>query len=201
MDAPLALEPTPGERGFSSSFSADRFEAMKAFLLLLLSVAADVPWQAGPTPNIDIPPSGDTSTKVARPFVEFTGTDAAPLPVRVMVNRDESGLAITRLWTNTAPYVVMTQRVEAINTPCPECGQPNHHQREIVLMGSSDTVYVELVYAGVTNTFMLHGEIRTNIWTVTNVVPLAGQRTQPGWSGPPLPPGVWTTNSAARFHR
>lgn len=75
-------------------------------------------------------------------------------------------------------------RFESIATPCPECGQGNHHRLAIQGYVVFELHTVRITVDGVSSTNYARG-FMTNFFT-TNIVPiLAASRTQPGWRMPP----------------
>lgn len=112
-----------------------------------------------------------------------------------------SGLAITsallrsppvlaRTWTNRVQQIMQVISVQHVDTPCPECGQVNHHSRQVVLQADYDKVYTEIVYQGRTNQLLVGSTVVTN-YLATNYLFQAWNR---GGAAPALPV---STNTAA----
>lgn len=89
--------------------------------------------------------------------------------------------------TNRVTNIVRTLKTEPVEGLCPECGQPNHHERRVDYLCAFDMVYLSLKTSYGTN-MTLVGCGPTNYWIATNLFlrPIVG-RTQPGFQPPPLP--------------
>lgn len=95
-------------------------------------------------------------------------------------------LRLSALTTNRYTNFLATLRVEPILTPCPECGQANHHERRIEHVEVYDLVTATLVSGGQTNVARVYQSPRTAA-VVTNVVLRLQARRQPGWTNAPVP--------------
>lgn len=91
------------------------------------------------------------------------------------------------LSTNRVTNIVRTLKTEPVSGPCPECGQPNHHDRRVDYLAACDMIYLSLKTSFGTNVTLV-GCGPTNYWIATNLFlrPIVG-RTQPGFQPPPLP--------------
>lgn len=107
--------------------------------------------------------------------------------------------AVSSLATNRYTNLLAVLRVSPLDTPCAECGAPNHHERRIESVETFEVVSATIVAGGQTNTFAIYQGAKTGA-VVTNVylraapanaaVPLPySVRRQPGQTAPipPLP--------------
>lgn len=85
---------------------------------------------------------------------------------------------ITKTWTNKVPTTLQVVSVTSVEHPCPECGQVNHHNRQITLMADYNKVYTEIVYQGRTNQLLVSSTVVTN-YMATNFLYQAWSRVPP----------------------
>lgn len=84
--------------------------------------------------------------------------------------------------TNAVPI-----RTQAILTPCPECGGPNHHVQQLCDMIAYNLLTVSVVVDGHTNQ-QSYTTGPTNRWLSTNLIFQTQTRRQPGFTSPPPMP-------------
>lgn len=99
------------------------------------------------------------------------------------------------IYTNVVSNVVSIISTKPVEGPCPECGQPNHHDRRIQLLNSYEQYLVYVSSPTHTNTVVVGtGPVKT--WVSTNVIlrqnPYAPQQQ---WPVPPLQGVLTPTNS------
>lgn len=110
----------------------------------------------------------------------------------LVLAQDNKTPVVTRTWTNRVERVLSVVSSDIVRGTCAECGQPNHHDRELRLMTAYDQVYTEIVFGNRTNSFLVGTGTNTN-WVQTNIV-FRFQPRQPGsYQPPPLPPSTNVT--------
>lgn len=93
---------------------------------------------------------------------------------------------VGKTWTNRVERILSIIGTQPLSGKCPECGELNHHVRELRLMQAEENIYSQLVFDGKTNEVHVGVGVSTN-WVSTNIVFRMNPR-QPGWgSVPPLP--------------
>lgn len=94
----------------------------------------------------------------------------------------------TEFVTNRLERVLATLSTHAIDTPCPECGGPDHHEIRVQSVALFDQVSVRLSTASATNLVFDHYG-PTNVVVRTNVVlrllPPLSPYSSPGWPANP----------------
>ncbi len=99
-------------------------------------------------------------------------------------------LTTSNVVTNRLTNVVSVLSLEAVPTPCPECGAPNHHDLQISYVQVTSQVVADVVHEGQTNRVIIwHGP--SKIMLSTNMIPRQA-RMQPGWPPTPIMPTVVT---------
>lgn len=113
--------------------------------------------------------------------------------VALLANASDPGpITMGPTSTNRVTNVLSVLSVQPVpQDRCPECGGPNHHDQQTVLLSVHDEIYQSLVTPlGMTNRLLV-GLGPTNRYLGTNVV-FSRRRSQPGWETPPMPLPVST---------
>jgi hypothetical protein len=98
---------------------------------------------------------------------------------------------ISRVFTNRSNVVASIISSSYVDGKCAECGEPNHHLREVRLMTGYDMIFTEVVFNAKTNVLQVGTGVATN-WISTNLL------FRPNRTPPPLPIAVTNQNSFSR---